>query len=136
MGFREDMLIFVSTVGKRLEVIPRLAAHDVVIDVRKPIREGGNMPVLRGNLRNSLEASVSGMPSANYQPDASELLSDPMNNVTSTIGSLKLGQKLSLGFRAAYGPVQELKHGFVRLTELKWQQFVDRAAALAERLNP
>lgn len=136
MSFRNDMIVFIATVGERLETIPKLAAHDVVVDVRKPVRDGGNMPVRRGNLRNSLEASTSRMPGANYQPDANELLRDPMREVTTTIGSLKPRQKLYLGFRAAYAPVQELKHGFVRLTELKWQSFVDRAAALAEKLHP
>lgn len=113
-----------------------MSAHDIAVEVRKPVSQGGAMPVKTGNLRNSLEASKTGIPSADYQPDARERLRDPMGQITSTIGTLSIGERLYLGFRVVYAPVQELRYGFVRLAELKWPLFVERAATLAKRLYP
>ena len=124
---------FTTRSMQMLEFIPEVAATAVAHDVRIPKKEGGNMPVRRGNLRNSLEASLNGMPASDMEIGPGQLLADPMPQIVSTVVRAKPGDVISLGFRADYARPMELKHAFVRLTAQKWPQIVDSVVNTIKR---
>lgn len=135
-GARADVIAWTAKVGERLEYVAKESPRTVAREVRLPISSGGHMPVRTGNLRNSLQASTSGVPSGDYMPAENERLSDPMGQINSVIDGSSLGDKISLGFRAAYGVYVERKHMFVHLTAMKWSQIVRDTVEKAKRAIP
>lgn len=135
-GARADVLTWVAKVGQRLEYIGKESPRSVAVEVRRPISAGGHMPVRTGNLRNSLQASTSGVPVGNYMPAPTERLPDPMSQINGVIDSSSLGDKIFLGFRATYGVYVERKHMFVHLTAMKWSQIVRDVTERAKKVIP
>jgi hypothetical protein len=130
---RNDIVLWVAKVGETLEAIPRKATRLLVEDARRPISSGGNMPVLSGNLRNSVEVSFSEVPPADRDLDPEKPLKNPAQRIFQTIESIKLGQRIRIGFRANYAVEAENKHAFVGLAAQKWLQFVTTAVRSAKR---
>lgn len=110
----------------RMTAVFRDAAQQVANDVRIPVAQGGNMPVLTGNLRRSLQASNSEMP--RLQSD-NKVKFDQEEPIVMVIAQTELGGTIYLGFQAVYAPFQEARRGFVRLTAQRWQAIVRASAA-------
>lgn len=91
---------------ERAEAIYQTAAQTVANEVRNPLAEGGRMPVKTGNLRRSLMASTSEMPS--IKPEQTSF-SD--SGIEMVIAGAELGGAVYLGFQAAYAP--RMNYGFV-----------------------
>lgn len=128
-SFKADLDRWVKKVNLRVETVHKPATMLLVEDVRRPVKAGGNMPVRKGNLRNSLEATINGGPSADIDITEDMMLSDPVGQISGVVNNSQLGQIVSLSFRANYANEQERKHAFVRLAAQKWDQFVDIATA-------
>lgn len=123
-GFQADIVSWVSKIGVDLDSIPGRAAILMVEDARLPQKQGGNMPVVTGNLRNSVAVSFSEIPQTDMIIDQMTKLTDPTASINSTLASAKVGQKIGIGFRAPYAIEVEQKYGFVRLAAQKWDQYV------------
>lgn len=79
-------------------VIFRESATKLMEEAGTPEEQGGKMPVVTGTLRNSVAASVEGMPSAGAQPP--ELV----------FATMELGQTVWAGWTAKYA--MRMEHGF------------------------
>lgn len=90
----------------RAEAIFRDAAQTVANEVRTPLADGGRMPIDTGNLRRSLMASTSDMPS--IKPEQTTFNDAGLEMV---IAGAELGGTVFLGFQAAYSA--RLNFGFV-----------------------
>ncbi|MEZ2220763.1 hypothetical protein [Rhizobium sp. RCC_161_2] len=91
---------------ERAEAVLQTAAQTVANEVRTPVAEGGRMPIKTGNLRRSLMASTSTMPT---MVEGKQTFSD--GGVDLVIAGAELGGIIYLGFQAAYAA--RLNFGFV-----------------------
>lgn len=91
---------------ERAEDVLQTAAQTVANEVRTPVAEGGRMPIKTGNLRRSLMASTSTMPT---MVEGKQTFSD--GGVELVIAGAELGGIIYLGFQAAYA--LRLEYGFV-----------------------
>lgn len=123
----------------RAEAIFQTAAQEVANEVRSPVADGGRMPVKTGNLRRSLMASTSEMPSIK-----AEKTTFTDSGIEMVIAGAELGSTVFLGFQAAYaarmnfGFVGEdslgraynfAGFGFVDAVAQRWPQIVKEAEA-------
>lgn len=121
----------------RAEAIFQDAAQTVANEVRKPLAEGGRMPIDTGNLRRSLMASTSEMPS--IKPEQTTFNDAGLEMV---IAGAELGGTIFLGFQATYAARREFGFvgtdslgrlynetgsGFVSATAQRWNQIVAEA---------
>lgn len=124
---------------ERAEAIYQTAAQAVANEVRTAVAEGGRMPVKTGNLRRSLMASTSDMPT--IKPEQ-KTFSD--SGVEMVIAGAELGGAVYLGFQAAYAPrmnygfvgedslgrvYNQAGYGFVDAVAHRWPQIVAEAEA-------
>lgn len=136
---------FAATVTKwaqeteaRTQAVLRSSAQRVANEVRETVNEGGRMPIVTGNLRRSLLASTTAMPTT-AAADTKFAESD----ISLVIQGLEVGETLYLGFQANYarrlnfGFVAEDKLGrtynqagfhFVEGVAARWQQIVNEEA--------
>lgn len=151
MDFERFLTAWARKQKDRHEAIFKTAAQKLVNEVRRPLAQGGNMPVDTGNLRRSLLGSTSHMPKLRplrRKSKVSKVLSfpddpteptitinlgdrfdaDPMGQITLVIARMKMGQTLYLGFQASYAAIQEEKRGFVRLAAQRWRAIVKEAS--------
>lgn len=133
MSFRNDIIIWTSKVGDRLDYIAKESVREVYNDVRVPVSRGGNMPVISGNLRNSIQISKTGMVSAAYVPIEGEKLPDPTSTVNAVIDNSVLGDKIFLAFTVAYAVYVNRRRAFVQLTSMKWDAIVKNKISAAKR---
>lgn len=123
----------------RAEAVFQTAAQEVANEVRKPVIEGGRMPVDLGNLRRSLMASTSAMPLV--KPDQTTFTDSGIELV---ISGAELGSVVYLGFQAAYAArmnygfvgqdslgrtYNQTGYGFVDAVAQRWTQIVAAAEA-------
>jgi hypothetical protein len=129
---------FSTTIGdfcresaEKLVAVHHEAAQVVADEVRRPKSEGGNLPVLKGNLRRSLIASLEAMPAVQWRTKEF-----PNNDaqIKSVIASAQLGDTIYLGFQAPYAQKAEYAqgNGFVRLTAQRWQFTVQNAVSVVK----
>lgn len=89
----------------RLTAVFRDAAQTVANDVREPVGAGGHMPVDTGNLRRSLMASTSEIPTISNNADQRFAGNDQQINLV--IAGAEIGQTIYLGFQANYAAHME-----------------------------
>lgn len=124
---------------ERAEAIYQTAAQTVANEVRHPREEGGRMPVIKGNLRRSLMASTSEMPT--IKPEQKTFTD---SGVEMVIAGAELGGAVYLGFQAAYAArmnygfvgedslgrvYNQAGYGFVDAVAQRWPQIVAEAEA-------
>ena len=124
---------------EREEAVFQTAAQEVANEVRTPVAEGGRMPVDLGNLRRSLMASTSDMPT--IRADKTEFQDSGIELV---IAGSQLGDTVYLGFQAAYAArmnygfvgtdslgrtYNQAGFGFVDAVAQRWPQIVTQAEA-------
>ncbi len=124
---------------EREEAVFQTAAQEVANEVRVPVAEGGRMPVDLGNLRRSLMASTSDMPT--IRADKTEFQD---NGIELVIAGSQLGDTVFLGFQAAYAArmnygfvgtdslgrtYNQAGFGFVDAVAQRWPQIVTQAEA-------
>ncbi|MBZ5761587.1 hypothetical protein LAV84_18265 [Rhizobium sp. VS19-DR104.2] len=109
------------------EAIFQLAAQTVANEVKKPLADGGSMPIKTGNLRRSLMASTAEMPTV--KTDQTTFTDSGIELV---IAGAELGSTVFLGFQAAYAA--RMNYGFVgtdslgRVYNQTGYAFVDKVA--------
>lgn len=91
---------------ERAEAIYQDAAQTVANEVRTTVNEGGRLPIDLGNLRRSLMASTSAMPSVK---PGQETFAE--NGLEMVIAGAELGGTIWLGFQAEYA--LRMEYGFV-----------------------
>ena len=96
----------------------------VAEEVTKAKGEGGHMPVVSGNLRNSVAVSTLGPVAIDWK---TKKFRDPSDSVNNAVAGVKVGQTAYVGFRAPYAHKVEVENGFVRLTAQRWPAIVDQA---------
>lgn len=136
--FTGKLTAWASKSEARADAVFKTAAQDLANEVRVPKGAGGNMPVLTGNLRRSLMASLTEMPSVKDGP-----FFNPDDQITLTIAGAKVGDTIYMGFQAIYARRMEYgfvgedslgRHynqkgnGFVRLAAMNWPSIVRNAA--------
>lgn len=135
-----------SKAEKRMLAVFRESAQAVANEVRIAKENGGNMPVKLGNLRRSLMASTSAMPSVRAGKDQKFQDNDAQINLV--IAGAEIGQTIYLGFQANYARRMEYGftgedslgrsynqqgNGFVRLTAQQWPGIVADSAWKIQR---
>jgi hypothetical protein len=106
MSFAAQVSEWCQQVEGAAEAVFQTAAQTVANEVRTAVAEGGRMPVKTGNLRRSLMASTSDMPT--IKP-GKETFSD--SGLELVIAGAELGSTVYLGFQAAYAA--RMNYGFV-----------------------
>lgn len=96
--FGSQVRIFTEKAKAIQSVIFRESATKLMEEAGTPEGQGGRMPVVTGTLRNSVAASVEGMPSDSAQ--APELV----------FATMELGQTVWAGWTAKYA--MRMEHGF------------------------
>ncbi len=139
LSFAAQVSQWAKAETEREEAVFRTAAQEVANEVRRPVAEGGRMPLKTGNLRRSLMASTADMPTiqegkTEFQDSAIELV----------IADAHLGDTIFLGFQAAYAArmnygfvgtdslgrtYNQTGFGFVDAVAQRWQQIVTQAEA-------
>lgn len=121
--FTADVKAWVEKTEARLTAVYRTSLQDLANEVRIPTSQGGNMPVVTGNLRRSLVASNGTMPSVT----ANSNFPDSSSQITGIIARTRPGDRFFLGFQAVYARPMERKYAFVRLASQRWPDIVKSA---------
>jgi len=139
MSFAAQVSEWCRQVEGAAEAVFQTAAQAVANEVREPLASGGRMPIDTGNLRRSLMASTSAMPT--IKPDQ-ETFSD--SGLELVIAGAELGSTVYLGFQAAYAArmnfgfvgedslgrvYNQTGYGFVDAVAQRWPQIVAAAEA-------
>ncbi|MBX5190126.1 hypothetical protein HJB86_14545 [Rhizobium sp. NZLR3b] len=139
MSFAAQIGEWASAELERAEAVFQTAAQTVANEVRTAVAEGGRMPVKTGNLRRSLMASTSSMPTIK---EGKETFTD--SGVELVIAGAELGGSIYLGFQAAYAArmnygfvgtdalgrtYNQVGYGFVDAVAQRWPQIVTQAEA-------
>ncbi|MBX5063319.1 hypothetical protein [Rhizobium lentis] len=139
MSFAAQVGEWASAELDRAEAVFQTAAQTVANEVRTAVAEGGRMPVKTGNLRRSLMASTSTMPTIK---EGKETFTD--TGVELVIAGAELGGSIFLGFQAAYAArmnygfagtdalgrtYNQNGFGFVDAVAQRWPQIVAEAEA-------
>jgi len=119
---------FVEISEARMVAVQQEATKRTIEIAQRPVAKGGRMRVDTGFLRNSGQASLTGMPSGPSRPtndvqhydDGSEVSS----NTLVTIAQMKLGGTIWFGWRAFYARYREAKDAFLRMAVQRWPQTV------------
>lgn len=113
-----------KTIEKQTEVLHQ-AVRLLVEEVTRPESEGGHMPVVTGNLANSVAVSTLGPVTVSFRTKKFRSPGDAVNNA---IAGISVGERAYVGFRAPYAHKVEAKKGFVRLAAQRWPRIADEAA--------
>ncbi|MBX5021223.1 hypothetical protein [Rhizobium lentis] len=139
MSFAAQVGEWASAELDRAEAVFQTAAQTVANEVRTAVAEGGRMPVKTGNLRRSLMASTSTMPTIK---EGKETFTE--SGVELVIAGAELGGSIFLGFQAAYAArmnygfvgtdalgrtFNQTGYGFVDAVAQRWPQIVAEAEA-------
>lgn len=117
----------------RMEGVFKQSVQDVIEDAQKPTAKGGRMRVDTGFLRNSGNASLSGMPSGAAKGSKESSYDWNEGPVLLRINALKLGQTIWFGWTANYARHRENKDAFLRMAVLKWKKYVESNTAEMKR---
>lgn len=96
----------------------------LVDETTRPKSEGGHMPVVTGNLQNSVAVSTLGPVTMNFQ---TKKFRDPSDAVRNSIAGVEVGHTAYVGFRAPYTHKAEADNGFLRLAAQRWPMIVNEA---------
>jgi len=126
-SFAEAVGAWASATERRLSAVHKKAIEKLAMEMTRTRAEGGNVPVVTGNLYRSLLASTTGMPKTAEGPFAG-------SNVPSVIATLRMNDTVWLGFQAKYA--RRVNFGFVgadalgRVYNQQGAHFVERAIVM------
>ena len=126
-SFAEAGGAWASATERRLSAVHKEAIEKLAMEMTRTRAEGGNVPVVTGNLYRSLLASTAGMPKTAEGPFAG-------SNVPSVIATLRMTDTVWLGYQAKYA--RRVNFGFVgadalgRVYNQQGAHFVERAIAM------
>lgn len=123
MSFAASVSTWASKAEAAQTEILHASIRALVDEVIRPQQSGGFLPVLTGNLRNSVAVSTLGPISIDW---TTKKFRDPADAVNGAVAGVAVGQTAYIGFRAPYAHKREVEHGFVRLAAQRWPQIVDQ----------
>lgn len=122
LGFAEQVAAFT----RKAEGLTTDLWHDtlrqLVEEMTTPKGAGGHLPVVTGNLRNSVAVSARFRIEIDWK---TKKFRNPADAVNNAIAGVELGETAWVGFRAPYARKVETEHGFLRLAQQRWPQIVD-----------
>jgi hypothetical protein len=139
LSFAAQVSEWAKAEQERQEAVFQTAAQEVANEVRTPVAAGGRMPIDTGNLRRSLMASTSAMPT--IQEGKTEFQDSGIEMI---IAGAELGETVYLGFQAAYAArmnygfvgtdslgrtYNQTGYGFVDAVAQRWPHIVQQAEA-------
>lgn len=128
--FAASVAKFADMSERRVEATFKAATQDLLEDANTPEGQGGRMRVDTGFLRNSLAASLNGIPVG--PSEQGEAQGDP-EAIALVLAGFDLGDTIVAGWTANYARPREVLDGFMESAVQKWQFYVDKAAADAAR---
>ena|SRR5690606_15321061 len=126
-SFAEAVGAWASATERRLSAVHKKAIEKLAMEMTRTRAEGGNVPVVTGNLYRSLLASTTGMPKTAEGPFVG-------SNVPSVIATLRMNDTVWLGFQAKYA--RRVNFGFAgadalgRVYNQQGAHFVERAIVM------
>ena len=117
----------------RMEAIFRESTQRVLEDANEPMADGGRMRIKTGFLRNSLAASLQGMPRGPSRREDGQGRPEDINLI---IARAQVGDTIWAGWTAAYAAPREAKDGFLESAAQRWPQTVSAVTAEAKRRLP
>lgn len=136
-SFSATVEAWVAETKARAEAVFHEAAQEVVAEMQKPVKAGGNMPVDLGHLRASLQAGI-GVPvntTSRERPAGAQPVDYDPGPVNLVIAGAELGEEVFATYGMAYalfqeyGTVHQPGRGFVALAAQRWPQIVTSVAA-------
>lgn len=124
MSFGAQVAAWVSRSEEAQTDILHESLRHLVDEVTRPKSAGGHLPVVTGNLGNSVAVSTLGPVTFDWTTKKFRNPSDAVNNA---IAGVAVGQTAWIGFRAPYAHKIEVDNGFVRLAAQRWPQIVVEA---------
>ena len=109
-----------KTEEAQTEILHESLRH-LVEEVSRPKSAGGHLPVVTGNLGNSVAVSTLGPVSYEW---GTKKFRNPADAVNNAIAGVAVGETAWIGFRAPYAHKIEVENGFVRLAAQRWPQLV------------
>lgn len=124
MSFASQIAAWATkTEEAQTEVLHESLRH-LVDEVTRPKSAGGHLPVVTGNLGNSVAVSTLGPVTYDW---TTKKFRNPVDAVNNAIAGVAVGQTAWIGFRAPYAHKIEVDNGFVRLAAQRWPQIVVEA---------
>jgi len=129
VNFEDQVTGYAKEYRQRINATAKKAVELVVADAQRPgpaigppssAGDGGRMPVVTNNLRGSISAAIGSMPRG--------------GGVAATLirWSPIKGETLYVGWTANYARAMEYRYGFMRGAVERWDEFVKKAAKLAQ----
>jgi hypothetical protein len=115
---------WVTKTEVEMQRILQASVRGLVEEVTRPQSEGGNLPVVTGNLRNSGAVSTAGPVTYNFVTKKFRNSTESVLNATEKI---EPGMSVFIGFQAPYAMKVEEKTAFMRLVAQRWPQIVAEA---------
>lgn len=139
-NFSAQVSDWVKKSERRIEAVFKASAQDVIAEMQEPGPSvgsptafgTGNMPVVTGFLRGSLQVGLNGPKSGPAEPVSAGSVSYDSEAAALVINGAKLGDSIFATYSAVYAPAMEARYGFVRLAAQHWQQIVAKNAQAFE----
>lgn len=131
-SFTAQVEAFVTKAKRMQAEVAHEAAIGLAETATQSKDQGGNLPVVKGNLQRSFAASTVGPVSVLW---GQKEFRGTLDGVMSVIRNAKIGQTIWMGFQAAYARKVEVDNGFIRLAAQRWDQIVADAVRLVRARN-
>lgn len=126
--FAADVAAWAQNAERAALEVAKQAVRIAVRDMTEPRAAGGHMPVVTGNLRNSLSASLAGPVRIDW---GKKRQFAELGTIEAVLQQAEPGHTIFVGFKAPYAERVEFgdSGGFWRLTIQRWPQIVAEATA-------
>jgi hypothetical protein len=116
---------FITKSEKRMVALVRASVEELVDRTQTPTGRGGRMRIDTGFLRASGQMQLNGLPSGPSRNIDGENFEWDRQNITLTLASVDLGDRVFFGWTADYAIYRETYDGFLGANVQNWQQIVD-----------
>lgn len=130
MSFAAQIAAWANKTEEAQTEILHESLRQLVEEVTRPKSAGGHLPVVTGNLGNSVAVSTLGPVTFDW---TTKKFRNPADAVNNAIAGVAVGQTAWIGFRAPYAHKIEVDNGFLRLAAQRWPAIVVDAVRAAGR---
>ena len=143
LSFKAQVSDFVAQSQARINAVVAESAQRIIGIMQTPVGAGGNMPILTGFLRASLQVTIGApIPASRARPEGETFAYDDQSFAL-TIAGMPLGETIFAAYGAnyaghvEYGTSKMQGRGFVRLAAMQWPVIVAEVSAeLKSRIEP
>ena len=133
--FGGDVQRFGLRYQRRLRAVARESIQDVIEIAQIPKGDGGNMPIVTGFLRASIQAALHTMPAGETQGEKDKKYTRQIGGEPVAVALLRYDPTTSdrffVGWTAAYARHMDAKNNYLTGAVELWDQIVARAAKKA-----